>query len=69
MKKVRSFINVVLGSLVAALGLNGCDTPQQIELVKYGVPYVDTTMDCMYGVPSPQIIDWNEETDTDNENK
>ena len=67
MKKVRSFINVVLGSLVAALGLNGCET-QQVPMEKYGVPYVDTTMRCMYGVPAPQIINLNNETDTDNEN-
>ena len=68
MKKVRSFINIVLGSLVAALGLNSCET-QHVVLEKYGVPYVDTTVHCMYGVPAPQITDWNDETNTDNENK
>ena len=67
MRKVRSFINVVLGSLVAVLSLNSCET-QHVVLEKYGVPDVDTTVHCMYGVPAPQI-NWNGETDTDNENK
>ena len=41
---------------------------QQVVLEKYGVPDVDTTVHCMYGVPAPQI-NWNGDTDTDNENK
>lgn len=49
MKKVRTFINVALGSMIAALGLSSCGAP----MVKYGVPedpVVDSTMQVMYGV-------------------
>lgn len=59
MKKVRTTVNIILGSMVAAIGLTGCEG----QMVKYGVPFdddtsfVDTTVICMYGVPNP---DWND---------
>jgi len=49
MRKVRTIVNLALGSTIAALGLNSCAEP----LVKYGTPadiYSDTTVHCMYGV-------------------
>ena len=53
MKQIRSFINIALGSLVAALGLSGCHealVKYGVPVEKYGAPYVDTTVHCMYGV-------------------
>ena len=71
MKRVRTTINVLLGSLIAALGVTGCEEPQVkygVLIPEYGCP-VDTTVHVMYGVPSPgldadfpdQIIEEDEE--------
>ena len=64
MRKIRSIINIALGSMIAALGLTGCkDTlvmygsPEPME--KYGCP-VDTTVQCMYGVTPVTINELNE---------
>ena len=61
MKKVRSIINIALGTLIAALGLSSCE-----RYVKYGGPVeeymspTDTTVKCMYGVNPNPIIEINE---------
>ena len=60
MKKVRGFINVALGSFIAALGLSSCDR----QVCLYGPnpnTYVDTTAHCMYGVDPNPMVDWDEE--------
>ena len=57
MKKVRTTINVLLGSLIAALGVTGCEEPQVkygVLIPEYGCP-VDTTVQVMYGVPAPEL--------------
>ena len=62
MKKVRSFINTVLGSVIAALGISGCSSTSVeclygIPAEKYGVPpFEDTTVRAMYGV-DPVVMD------------
>lgn len=61
MRRVRTIINLTLGSMIAALGLNSCAEP----LVKYGTPtdvYADTTVHCMYGVTPfvPDSLNTNE---------
>jgi|GEM_PF-4041573 len=55
MKKVRSIINIVLGTIIAALGLTGCESQNEV-FVKYGSPYADTTVHLMYGVVYPDSI-------------
>ena len=65
MRKVRSIINLTLGSMIAAFGLSACNNGELVveygvPIVKYGSPYVDTTMHCMYGV-DPTIPDEPEE--------
>ena len=64
MKKVRTVINVVLGSMVAALGLNSCEHHDEEVLPLYGIPYeeIDTTAQCKYGVNPNPIINWDDET-------
>lgn len=57
MNKTRIIVNVILGSMITALGLSSCE-----RYVKYGAPPVedlespsiDTTVHCMYGV-NPDI--------------
>ena len=68
MKKIRFVINIALGSMIATLGLTGCEKnypvlygPNPVE--KYGVPSVDTTVRCMYGVNPNPIANWNENTE------
>ena len=60
MKKVRSIINIALGTLIAALGLSSCDT----QVCLYGPgpepSPVDTTVKCMYGVNPNPVIEINE---------
>ena len=49
MKKVRTIINVALGSMIAALGLSSCDN----QVCLYGPDPglgADTTVRVMYGV-------------------
>ena len=51
--------------MIAALGLSACNNGELVveygvPIVKYGSPYVDTTMHCMYGV-DPTIPDEPEE--------
>ena len=53
MKKVRTTINVLLGSLIAALGFTSCEHHELVPM--YGLPYVDTTVQVMYGVPAPEL--------------
>ena len=62
MKKVRSIVNIVLGSLIAALGLSGCEryVKYGAPVEEYGFPY-DTTVRAMYGVNPNVNIDWDEE--------
>lgn len=61
MKRVRSIINIILGSLIAALGLTSCErSGEAFYIVEYGCPFADTTVHCMYGVslysaPSPEL--------------
>lgn len=61
MKKVRSIINVALGSIIAALCMTSCDKKDKeiYYVAKYGIPYeIDTTAHCMYGVdPYPIMVD------------
>ena len=55
MKKVRTIINIALGSMIAALGLSSCDN----HICLYGPdPGVgaDTTVHVMYGV-TPVVKD------------
>lgn len=68
MKKVRGFINIMLGSLIAALGLSSCERTVEygVPIVKYGSP-IDTTLHCMYGVDPNPIIDWDDETENADE--
>lgn len=64
MKRVRSIINIVLGSIIAALCLTSCEK-NKVEywsIVKYGSPYIDTTAHCMYGVDPSPIINLEEDT-------
>ena len=66
MKKVRSIINIALGTMIAALGLSSCE-----RFVKYGAPpiedldssYLDTTVRCMYGVNPNPVIQWDEDNE------
>ena len=53
-------VNAIIVGLLGLLGMTSCSSP----LVKYGIPddwipsdssFVDTTIRCMYGVPSPQL--------------
>lgn len=65
MKKVRLFINFVLGSMIAAVGFTGCEHAQLVP--EYGSPYIDTTNHVMYGV-DPVVYDLPEDnTDSANE--
>ena len=71
MKKVRSIINIALGSMVAALSFSNCEGPRvkygvDIE-VKYGSPYIDTTAHCMYGVNPNPNVNWDEDIEENNE--
>lgn len=61
MKKVRSIINIILGSMIAALGLSSCEKHELVPM--YGIPNeeIDTTVHCMYGVTPVIISDLNEE--------
>ena len=69
MKRVRSIINIVLGSLIAALGLTSCERSGEVyPIEKYGSPYADTTVHCMYGVslyaaPAPDMNIQTEDED------
>ena len=67
MKKVRSIVNIVLGSLIAALGLSGCEryVKYGAPVEEYGFPY-DTTVRAMYGVNPNVNIDWDEEAEENN---
>ncbi|MBO7458681.1 MAG: hypothetical protein J6T80_05445 [Paludibacteraceae bacterium] len=61
MKKVRSAINVFLGSLITALGLNSCERAVMYAPdPMYGPEYTDTTVHAMYGVNPNPIINWDE---------
>lgn len=63
MKKVRTFINVALGSIIAALSMTSCDKKDKeiYYVAKYGIPLeIDTTIHCMYGVDPDPIIHWND---------
>lgn len=55
MRIIRSVINIILGSLVAAFSLSSCER-HTIYATDYGAPYFDTTVRCMYGV-DPGIND------------
>ena len=62
MKKVRSWINVLLSSLIAALGLNSCAQrlmygPDPDLEVLYGPAPIDTTIRAMYGVPVDTTVE------------
>ena len=61
MKRVRSIINIILGAMIAALGLTGCEREELVPM--YGIPSeeIDTTAHCMYGVTPVIISDLNEE--------
>lgn len=67
MKKARTTINIILGSMIAALGLTSCEPrvkygPNPEFEVLYGpAPVEDTTVHCMYGVTPVIISDLNEE--------
>lgn len=63
MKKVRSIINIILGSIIAALGITsaGCECKYGVMIPEYGCP-IDTTVHCMYGV-DPVVIDFPDEED------
>ena len=66
MKRIRTSLNVILGSLIAALGVTGCEQPMVkygVLVPEYGCPVVDTTVHCMYGVDPSPIIPGNEEDD------
>ena len=67
MKKIRSIVNVALGTMIAGLGLSSCDT----HMVAYGDPFVgdeiDTTVHCMYGVNPNPIINWDNQTEETND--
>ena len=70
MRKVRMMINVALGSMVAALTLSACHKKEEVTIyaTDYGIPYIDTTAHCMYGVdPNPQIIKWDDQEQNTNE--
>ena len=71
MKKVRTWINVGLGSIVALLCTTGCEKKDEVVYYiaeKYGVPFIDTTAHCMYGVdPNPPIIHWDDQEQNTNE--
>ena len=70
MKKVRSIINIVLGSLIAMIGLRSCGEQEVlygIPIEKYGCP-VDTTVHAMYGVPLPDFNAPYYDPETTNEN-
>ena len=59
MKKIRSIINIALGSMIAALGLNSCDN----QVCLYGPDPksdIDTTVHCMYGVDPNLVNEINE---------
>ena len=61
MTKVRGFINIALGSMIAALGLSSCDN----QVCLYGPDpntEIDTTVHCMYGV-NPDIVEIPEENE------
>ena len=63
MRKVRSVINIALGSIIAALCITSCEKNKEESwaIVKYGSPYIDTTAHCMYGV-DPIIINGEDDT-------
>ena len=70
MKKARNVINLVLGSIIAALGLSSCEHADMYGPAPMYAPdpYIDTTAHCMYGVNPNPIEEVNEpETDTNNE--
>ena len=65
MKKVRSIINIALGSMIAALGLSSCEGakkygPDPNLEVLYGPAPIDTTVHCMYGVDPNLVNEINE---------
>ena len=60
MKRVRTIINVILGSVIAALGITSCENANiEYPAEKYGCP-TDTTVHCMYGVTPVTVTDLNE---------
>jgi len=71
MKRIRTWLNIALGSLVSLLGLSGCDR----ALVKYGPPEdfevlygpapieEDSTVNCKYGVNPNFVNEINETND------
>ena len=65
MKKIRTIVNIALGSMIAALGLTGCE--KDYPVVKYGPMVGDTTVQCMYGVPAPDINVWDTDESSDND--
>ena len=67
MKKVRSIINIALGTLIAALGLSSCEhyVKYGAPIDEYGNPYIDTTARCMYGVDPNPNINWDEEAENE----
>ena len=70
MKKVRHSINIILGAMIAALGLASCErgeymTEYGVPIVKYGAP--DTTAHCMYGVDPNPTIDWDADEEPANQ--
>ena len=69
MKKVRSVINIVLGSMIATLGLSSCEryVKYGAPIDEYGIPYIDTTAHCMYGVNPNPNINWDEDIEENNE--
>lgn len=66
--KIRSRFNVIIGFIIASLGigLTGCE---RNYVLMYGVPYndVDTLAHPMYGVPNPNLINVSETSDDNSE--